>query len=85
MPAKRSFPGAGTGSFLKICAWLAGHTPSFPCKLSQQQPMTPAKKKILVIDNDPASTRMVRLTLERQPHLRGVRTQRPDQGGVDRA
>ena len=29
--------------------------------------MTPAKKKILVIDNDPASTRMVRLTLERQP------------------
>ena len=29
--------------------------------------MTPAKKRILVIDNDPASTRMVRLTLERQP------------------
>ena len=29
--------------------------------------MTAAKKKILVIDNDPASTRMVRLTLERQP------------------
>ena len=27
--------------------------------------MTLAKKKILVIDNDPASTRMVRLTLER--------------------
>ena len=29
--------------------------------------MTPAKKSILVIDNEPASTRMVRLTLERQP------------------
>ena len=29
--------------------------------------MTPVKKRILVIDNDPASTRMVRLTLERQP------------------
>ena len=28
--------------------------------------MTSAKKRILVIDNDPASTRMVRLTLERQ-------------------
>ena len=27
----------------------------------------PLKKKILLIDNDPASTRMVRLTLERQP------------------
>ncbi len=35
--------------------------------MSLPLPNMPVKKKILVIDNDPASTRMVRLTLERQP------------------
>ena len=61
------FPWPGTGGSMETRAWLAGQGLGFPGKLSQQQPMTRVKKKILVIDNDPASTRMVRLTLERQP------------------